>query len=327
MNIKFGALAMLCFAASQTHAQSILFVRGAERSGGFLEAGNDSSRTEQLADIENTNTNSGNHGWATLATTLESEGFSVAQIIEPLELNAPSSGQTTGSGIEFTFAQLSAFDAVVFGSNNGVYSQTSITAVDQFVRGGGGAVFISDANFGSNWGDAPNSDQQFLDNYGITVHQDRGTYSLLRSEGEYNDPTGILLGIDQFDGEGVSPFDISNIDDDVTLLATVGVPDGQQVRLNDSFGQGSSRQADDDDVAFFAASVGQGRLVGHFDRNTFFNLNGAGTNITRFDNSEFAIDLFRFATTTATAIPEPSPAIGLALTATAWFSRRQKRPV
>ena len=43
---------------------SILFIRGAERSGGFLEATNDTQRTEQLADINNASTAAGNHGWA-----------------------------------------------------------------------------------------------------------------------------------------------------------------------------------------------------------------------------------------------------------------------
>ena len=43
-------------------APVILFVRGATRSGGFLEATSDAGRTEQLADINNTSTATGNHG-------------------------------------------------------------------------------------------------------------------------------------------------------------------------------------------------------------------------------------------------------------------------
>ena len=48
------------------------------------------------------------------------------------------------------------------------------------------------------------------------------------------------------------------------------------------------------DAALLAATVDHGRLVGHFDRNTFFNLNGAGTNLTRFDNRQLAINLFNW---------------------------------
>jgi len=38
--------------------------------------------------------------------------------------------------------------------------------------------------------------------------------------------------------------------------------------------------------------VDAGRIAGHFDRNTFFNTNGAGTDITRFDNLQYALNLF-----------------------------------
>src|SRR5215212_4821026 len=82
-------------------APVILFVRGADRSGGFLEASNDAGRTEQLADINNGSTASGNHGWATLAATLRSAGYIVEQIAEPLETGAPASGQTQGAPIKF----------------------------------------------------------------------------------------------------------------------------------------------------------------------------------------------------------------------------------
>src|SRR6476619_1988111 len=82
-------------------APVILFVRGADRSGGFLEANNDAGRTEQLADINNASTAAGNHGWATLAGTLRDAGYVVEQIKEPLEANAPATGQTTGAPIKF----------------------------------------------------------------------------------------------------------------------------------------------------------------------------------------------------------------------------------
>jgi hypothetical protein len=39
---------------------------------------------------------------------------------------------------------------------------------------------------------------------------------------------------------------------------------------------------------------GNARIVGHFDRNTFFNLNGAGTDITRLDNAQLALNIFRY---------------------------------
>src|SRR5215204_9194 len=82
-------------------APVVLFVRGADRSGGFLEAKSDAGRTEQLADINNASIAAGNHGWATLAGTLRGAGFVVEQIKEPLETGAPATGQTQGSPIKF----------------------------------------------------------------------------------------------------------------------------------------------------------------------------------------------------------------------------------
>ena len=77
---------------------------------------------------------------------------------------------------------LADFDVVVFGSNNAVYGGAQINAVESYIRGGGGALFISDTNFGSNSEDAPNSDQQFLDPFGLIVHQDAFIYTVSSEE-------------------------------------------------------------------------------------------------------------------------------------------------
>jgi hypothetical protein len=39
---------------------------------------------------------------------------------------------------------------------------------------------------------------------------------------------------------------------------------------------------------------GRGRVVAYFDRNTFFNANGAGTDINRLDNKQLALNLFNW---------------------------------
>ena len=70
------------------------------------------------------------------------------------------------------------------GSNNADYDTAGIDAIEEYVRSGDGVVFISDANWGSDWSDASTSDQQFVDRFGVILHQDQGTYSLLRSGGE-----------------------------------------------------------------------------------------------------------------------------------------------
>ena len=296
----FACLLFMLATAETSSAQtgpSVLFIRGADRSGGFLEADNDAERTEQLADINNPSTANGNHGWNELRLALEADGFQIDQMIEPLEVDAPTTGQTTGGEIEFGTLDLSFYDVVVFGSNNAVYSEVSIDAIESYIREGGGAIFISDANFGSDWADASNSDQQFLDRFGLIVNQDRGTYSIERNDDEFlipDDP--IFVGVDRIDGEGVTPFQIGDlatgVNADILALAE------GETRLNDGTGgnnRGSTRDVGPGDAAILFATADQGRLIGHFDRNTFFNDNGAGTSINRFDNQQYAINLFRAA--------------------------------
>lgn len=69
-----------------------------------------------------------------------------------------------------------------------------------------------------------------------------------------------------------------------------------QTRVNEppfgSQNQGQSRPVGPLDGALTVLQADLGRVAGHFDRNTFFNLNGTGTSINRFDNRTYAINLF-----------------------------------
>ncbi|XHC25311.1 hypothetical protein ABWH91_13940 [Phycisphaerales bacterium ac7] len=285
-------------AASLEHEPiRVLFVRGADRSGGFLEGRDDRSRTEQLADITNESTRRGNHGWFEFAESLRAGGFVVEQIIEPLEAGAPPEGQTEGAPVAFETMDLDRYAVIVMGSNNAVYKPAQIDAIERYVRGGGSVLFISDANFGSDWPDASNSDQQFLDRFGWTMQQDQGTYALRRADGNFMaGDHSILAGVDAFDGEGVSPIVVPEADiKGVRTTLVVRARSGAQTRNNDTeAGRGSSRAVGPRDAALCVARVGRGRIAGHLDRNTFFNLNGAGTDINRFDNRAYAINLIRF---------------------------------
>ena len=283
----------------------VLFVRGADRSGGFLEAGNDTQRTEHLADIGNYSTSGGNHGWGELADVLSGAGFDLEQITETAE---NGSGPSLGVHIDFENVNLDQYDVVVFGSNNALYDTAAVDAIDAYIRGGGGALFISDANFGGNWADASNSDQQFLDRFGMVMNQDQGTYSLVRSSGDFLVPSHpILENVDQFDGEGVTPITVGTLPVDVN--ATILARAKNNVRRNPQppgSSQGPSESPGLDDAALVVATASDGRIAGHFDRNTFFNLNGAGTNINRFENEQFAINLFTWLATENPPDPVPN---------------------
>jgi len=279
-------------------AGTILFVRGADRSGGFLEATTDTQRTEQLADINNNSTASGNHGWGQLATLLRGEGYTVKQIAEPLERGAPSTGQTTGRAIAFEDLNLSGYSAIVMGSNNAVYSKASINALDTYVRHGGGVLFISDGNFGSSWADAPNSDNQFLSRYGLAFNQDNGQYALSRSAGDFVQPNAaVLIGVNTFDGEGVSPIHLNTSPGDIArtrIVAAKGTTYDNNPTSTANHSRGTARPVTSADGSLVLANVGAGRVAAFFDRNTFFNANGAGTDMTKNDNRQLATNLFNW---------------------------------
>jgi hypothetical protein len=281
---------------------TILFVRGGTRTGGFLEATEPAARDLELADIDNASTAPQNAGWATLASALRGEGFLVEQYIEAKGLAGPTEGFYQGKPIRFDTLDLTQFAAIVFGSNNAQYPKYVVDAVEQYVRGGGGAMFISDANFGSDWRDAPRSDQMFLNRFGLTVNQDTGPTTLLsRSAGDFVVPDHpVLAGVDGFEGEGMSPFVLPAVPPPETTITRLVAAKGNTRNNNgtDPAAQfaGTIRPTNANDASVVLVNAGAGRVVGYWDRNTFFNANGRGTDITKHDNRQLALNLFNWVT-------------------------------
>jgi hypothetical protein len=286
--IALFTLALSCIACSATFATDrILFIRGGSGTGGFFEGGSD----DHLSGIDNFNLTP-NRGWGSLASLLRGEGYVVRQIEEGPASSGPD------LPVDLVSLDLSPYRLIVFGSNNATYSAAAIDKIEAYVRGGGAALFISDANFGSNWGDASNSDQLFLSRFGLIMNQDNGTYTLDRNASDYlvaNHP--ILAGVNSFDGEGVSPISIDAGASPAGVTRTILVRAKQQVRVPNGTNQGSTRAANANDGSLVIAEAGSGRIAGHFDRNTFFNVGGAGTDLTRLDNRIYARNLFAWLTT------------------------------
>ena len=85
----------------------------------------------------------------------------------------------------------------------------------------------------------------------------------------------LQRSFDNFDGEGVSPITRGTPPAGVT--STIITQARNSVRRNDSAGQGTSESVTADDATLVVATSGSGRIAGNFDRNTFFNRNGAGS--------------------------------------------------
>ena len=272
----------LIFSATAA-ADKVLFIRGASGTVGFTEGGSD----EQGASIDNFLTTQNNHGWGELSAALVAEGFELEEIAE-----GPKDPSGEPSPVPLDQMNLSQYAVIVFGSNNASYTSAQVAAFVTYIENGGSALCISDANFGQNFGDAPSSDNHFLNPFGLVMNQDTGTYVVRRSD-HYNAPTHpILIGVDEFDGEGVSAITVNAPPAGVTNAVLTQMPGS--VRRNDNPDGGTGEGANANDASLAIAEKGSGRIAGHFDRNTFFNENGAGTNLNRFDNEIYARNLFNW---------------------------------
>lgn len=287
MTSKLKFLALLaclpCLSPATAVADKILFIRGAPGTVGFTEGGSD----EQGAGIDNFLTTSGNHGWGELAAALVAEGFELEEMAE-----GPKDAGGEPSPVPLDQMDLSQYAVIVLGSNNATYTSAQVDAFVAYIENGGGALCISDANFGQNFGDAPSSDDHFLNPFGLVMNQDSGTYIVRRSDHYAVPAHPILIGVDEFDGEGVSAITVNAPPAGVTSAVLAQVPGA--VRRNDNPSGGTGEEANANDASLAIAEKGLGRIAGHFDRNTFFNENGAGTNLNRFDNEIYARNLFNW---------------------------------
>lgn len=170
-------------------------------------------------------------------------------------------------------AVLDDYRVLVLSSNNRGFGPAEQQAVVDFVTAGGGLFVYSDSQFGFDEG--RDSDNDILQHFNMMVMHDNfaGVFTI----SQYTQAHELTDGI-TFKGEGVS------------LVRVLGPP---AVILADCQGGNCVLHPTDgpiqaNDAALAVAEVGQGRVVVTFDRNTFFNPPGAGTNIAEVDNRAFA---------------------------------------
>ena len=257
-------------------APRILFIRGGSGTGGFVEGGAD----EHLSDIHDLSTAEYNHGYGQLAALLTDEGFRVEQVEE-----GPASDNTP-----VDLRELSRYAVVVFGSNNATYTSDDAARFAAYIAGGGGAMFSSDGNWGSFWDKAPSSDQTFLTQFGLLMNQDGGGRITLAGEDFVEPMHPILDGVDAFDGEGVSPCTLSH--DPAAFTTPVRLVAAKTVVHRNTAPNGPVDAATADDASLAIAEYGRGRIACHYDRNTFFNENGAATSLHQVSNRTYARNLF-----------------------------------
>jgi len=254
----------------------VLVVRGGLGTAGFLQGRSD----QDLSDLFNERMG----GLARFGALLAGEGYEVTQVEE-----APG-----GTKVDLGAIDLERYGLVVLGSNNAAYGPADALRLAAYVRAGGSILAFADANYGKDWRAAADSDQQLLERLGLTVSQDNGRPQALTPDDVAAPDHPVLRGVDKVDGYGATAFTVSGGAPEAraTILATPNTP----VRENTGDGTqpGPDREATKADGAVVAVTLGQGRVLATFDRDTFF-----GTSLAQSGNRTFTLNAVRWLTTGA----------------------------
>ncbi|UOQ68636.1 malectin domain-containing carbohydrate-binding protein [Hymenobacter volaticus] len=222
-----------------------------------------------------------------------------------------STTQNLDASVTLDAATLNKYKVLILSSNNRRFTAAERTAVANWVNAGGGLIAWSDAAFGWENGGLNSSEGSVSDNdltqqFGMQFLHDNGApvftlnqWAVNHYLNKFNKNAGVTI-----EAEGASPIRTSA---PATILAYLPAA---QAYLNSQDGNITSA-----DAALAVAKVGQGRVLGCFDRNAFWN-NGEGTFLSRAENRIFAQRLVLWASgvddsTTPTANAGPNKAITL----------------
>lgn len=220
-------------------------------------------------------TDSGNKGCSQFKTMVEAEGYTVSQHYD----------QSTTLNAAF----LNQYDVIVFGLHQKIWSVSEKTALDSWIRAGGGILMYSDSAAGGHYSDVginnptgQNAVNNILSQYGmeVTVDQGGGTRSYFPNA---NSPNPIIWDQPIFEGEGVSPIAV-----DPASTAQVLIPLSDSNKLsggNMNPGTGGISISNPVWAVIALNHVGKGNVMAIFDRQPMWN-NGPGSDINEEDNKE-----------------------------------------
>lgn len=263
--------------ATTTASKNIAYIHGDIAADGTIPSGTADPYDQMLL------TDSGNNGCSQFKAMVEAEGYTISQHYD----------QTTTLDAAF----LDAFDAIVFGLHQKIWSGPEKSALDTWIRAGGGILMYSDSAAGGKYNvvginnpTGQNAVNNILSTYGmeVTVDQGGGTRSY------YPDalsPNPIIWDQPVFEGEGVSPVAV-----DPNSSAQVLIPLNDSNKLaGGSMTPGTSgiTIANPDWAVIALNQVEKGNVMAIFDRQPMWN-NGPGSDINEEDNKEILRRMVRY---------------------------------
>lgn len=278
--LKIGVVFALLACALPALAGNIAYIHGrVSDDGTILNEGEGTAFDPMLL------SDSGNKGLSEFKRLVESQGHTISAYRD----------KDTPLTTEF----IGAFDVVIFGLHQKIWSAAEKTALDTWLNAGGGMFIYSDSASGGKFSvvGAQNPVGQNVTNnliaaYGmqVTVDQADGTTGQTAvSAAAIPDVSSLVL-----EGEGVSPVAIAqdNTQVDILIPYTRNVNKRQGLTISDpNFASLAMRP------------VGDGHIVVMFDRQPMWN-NGPGSDIDEQDNREILRVVMNFL---AERPPVPEP--------------------
>lgn len=258
-------------------AKNIAYIHGDIAADGTIPSGPAEPFDQMLLSDE------GNTGLSQFKTLVEAQGYTISQHYD----------QTTNLDAAF----LAPFDAVIFGLHQKVWSAAEQSALDEWIRAGGGILMYSDsaaggfhAQVGINNPVGQTAVNTILSNYGMQVAVDQGGGTRAYVP-DADSPNPIIWDGPAFEGEGVSPV---AIDPDGNAQALIPLSPSNRISngtLNIN-AQGITI-ANPIWAVIGLAPVERGNVIALFDRQPLWN-NGPGSDINEEDNEEILRRIVRF---------------------------------
>ncbi len=227
---------------------------------------------------------SGNTGLSMFQAMVEGEGYAIEQFYDRELL------------LDSQF--LAAFDVVIFGLHQKIWSPEEKSNLDTWLRNGGGMLIYSDSAAGGKFNvvGAQNPVGQSVVNnlisqYGmeVTVDQANGVKAFRAGPGAVHP---IISGRAVLEGEGVSPI---AVDPGSKALRLIPYEDDADYKVSGSPDIPHQQNLTIQNAQFAALAltkVGSGRIIAMFDRQPMWN-NGPGSDIEKRDNLEILRRIIR----------------------------------
>ncbi len=260
--------------STNAFAASIAYIHGRVANDGTVLAEGVGQPFDQMLI-----TDSGDRGLSVFRQLVQAEGHSIDQFRD--------------NGITLNSEFLNRYEVIIFGLHQKLWSASEKSALDRWLRSGGGMFIYSDSASGGSFRivGAQNPVGQTATNnliaqYGmqVTVDQADGTTAqVVNANTSISGINGLVL-----EGEGVSPIASARNDSNVEILVPYIrsrnplIPHSQNITI-----------ADPVYASLALRPVEQGHIVAMFDRQPMWN-NGPGSDIEEEDNRAILREVINF---------------------------------